>query len=240
MSGHSKWSTIKRQKAVTDSKRSAAFTKLARLITVAARQGGGDPSMNFRLRLAIDKAKASNVPNDTIDRAIKIGTGEGKAGDTKDVIYEGFGPGGVATMVEAITDNSNRTAAEVRSVFTKHGGTLGTQNSVGWMFTRAGLVQVPLSTLSPEQRESLELSLIDHEVSDIREEGGRLMVVAPLEKLADVRNVCVAVGLAAEAEVAFLPTTTTAIDDATTEKLHTFFEALEDLDDVTHVWSNEI
>lgn len=237
MSGHSKWSTIKRQKAVTDSKRSAAFTKLARLITVAARIGGGDPDMNFRLRLAIDKAKAANVPNDNIERAIKSGTGEGKDTQTKDVLYEGFGPGGVAIMVEAITDNSNRTAAEVRGVFSKHGGSMGGQNSVGWMFERSGVAQIPLP--APQSREALELELIDAGATDVRDDSGQLVITCAPELLMSIRQLLAKSGFTAEADTEFLPTTTVTVDAATRENLYNLLGALDDLDDVTHVYSND-
>lgn len=239
MSGHSKWSTIKRQKAITDARRSAAFTKLARQITIAARLGGGDPVMNFRLRLAIDKAKGANVPNDNIDRAIKAGTGEGKEGLSKEVLYEGFGPGGVAIMVEAITDNSNRTAAEVRGVFTKFGGTLGGQNSVGWMFIRGGLIQADVQRLTKEQREVLELSLIDAGATDVRLDGDQLAVTTSLEDLAAVQHRLQETVAGAASDVEYLPTTTTTVSDSDREKLHTLLEHLDELDDVTHVSTNE-
>lgn len=238
MSGHSKWSTIKRQKAVTDAKRSAAFTKLARQITVATRLGGGDPTMNFRLRLAIDKAKAGNVPNDNIERAIQAGTGEGKEGQTKEMLYEGFGPGGVAILVEAITDNNNRTAAEIRGAMNKHGGTMGGQNSVSWMFSRSGVLRIPLSALG-EKLESVELAAIDAGATDVRAEGDQLLTLCPPERLKDVQGVLHESGLAAEADIEFVPTTTAATDNAAREQLHVLLEILDALDDVTGVTSNE-
>lgn len=239
MSGHSKWSTIKRQKAVTDSKRSAAFTKLARQITVAARLGGGDPEMNFRLRLAIDKARAANVPNDNIDRAIKTGTGEGREGQTKEVVYEGFGPGGVAILVEAITDNGNRTAADVRGQFTRSGGTMGAQHSVGWMFDRTGVIRIPLEKLPPDQREGLELAMIDRGASDVSEDGDELVITAAPEHLSALQQLAREHGFDTVADLEYLPTTTVEVDDQTRTKLHQLYEALDDLDDVTHVSSNE-
>lgn len=239
MSGHSKWSTIKRQKAVTDSRRSAAFTKLARQITIAARTGGGDPAMNFRLRLAIDKARAANVPNDNIDRAIKTGTGESREGTTKEVLYEGFGPAGVAIMAEAITDNSNRTAAEVRSVFTKHGGTMGSQNSVGWMFARRGVVRISVPTITSERREALELLAIDAGADDVREEGDELVIITAPESLETVRGALEKEQVAFEADVTYVPTTTVAVPDEQHEALYGLLEALDSLDDVTGVTSNE-
>lgn len=238
MSGHSKWSTIKRQKGITDSRRSAAFTKLGRLITVAARLGGGDPAMNFRLRLAIDKAKSANLPNDNIERAIKAGTGEGKDVQTKDVLYEGFGPGGVAVMVEAITDNSNRTSAEVRNVFTKHGGSMGSHNSVGWMFSLSGVNRLPLPD-KPETKEALELACIDAGASDVREDTDQLVVISMPDKLPDIGRAITAANQSAEADIEYVATTTADISDNDREKLHNLLEALDDLPDVTRVSSNE-
>jgi YebC/PmpR family DNA-binding regulatory protein len=238
MSGHSKWSTIKRQKAVTDSRRSAVFTKLARQITISARLGGGDPTMNFRLRLAIDKAKAANVPNDNIERAIKSGTGEGKEGQTKEVLYEGFGPGGTAILVEAITDNPNRTAAEVRSTFSKHGGTMGAQHSVGWMFQLRGVTRVELKSIQ-SSREALELSCIDAGAEDVREDDEHIIVLSPPERLPDIGAALGTQTNAAESDVEYVPTTTVTLTDADQEALHALLEALDALDDVTRVTTNE-
>lgn len=238
MSGHSKWSTIKRQKAVTDARRSAAFTKLARQITIAARLGGGDPTMNFRLRLAIDKAKGANVPNDNIDRAIKTGTGEGKDGQTKDMIYEGFGPGGAAIMVEAITDNSNRTAAEVRGVFSKFGGSMGGQNSVGWMFVRSGVLRSGTG-LSAEQYEAIELQAIDAGATDVRVEDGTLVILCTPEELSKLQTTLSA-ATSFEADVELVPTTTVSPSEPDRAALYTLLEHLDDLDDVTRVTSNEV
>ncbi len=239
MSGHSKWSTIKRAKGITDAKRSAAFTKLGRQISVAARLGGGDPVMNFRLRLAIDTAKSANLPNDNIERAIKAGTGEDKEGQSKEVLYEGFGPGGVAVMVEAITDNSNRTSAEVRNVFAKHGGSMGSQNSVGWMFVRSGVAHMPLTSIPADQRESFELECIDFGANDVREEGDQLVLVVPPEKFAALRTFLESKKLTHEAELTFIPTTTVTVSVEDREKLYSLFETLDELDDVTHVSSND-
>jgi YebC/PmpR family DNA-binding regulatory protein len=235
MSGHSKWSTIKRQKGLTDSRRSAVFTKLGRLITVAARLGGGDPNMNFRLRLAIDQAKSANLPNDNIERAVKAGTGADKDAHTKDVLYEGFGPGGAAVMVEAVTDNSNRISNEVRNVFTKHGGSLGSQHSVGWMFILRGVIRAPLAA-DRAKREAQELALIDAGAEDVREEDEQLVAITTPDNLSKVRA---ALTGSVEADVEYIPTTTTVIDEPTRLKLHGLLEALEALDDVTRVTSNE-
>lgn len=239
MSGHSKWSTIKRQKGITDSRRAAAFTKLGRQITVAARLGGGDPDMNFRLRLAIDKAKSANLPNDNIARAIKAGTGAGKDALTKDVLYEGFGPGGVAVLVEAITDNSNRTAAEVRGVFTQHGGSMGSHNSVGWMFALSGVTRLPLPAQA-SQKEALELACIDAGATDVREEGDQLLVISAPDKITNISQILKDRGHSAAADIEFMPTTTVEISDHDRQKLYVLLEALDDLDDATRISSNEI
>lgn len=237
MSGHSKWSTIKRQKGVTDARRSAVFTKLGRQITVAARLGGGDPAMNFRLRLAIDTAKAANLPNDNIDRAIKAGTGEGKDTVTKEVVYEGFGPGGVAIMVEAITDNSNRTSAEVRNTFAKYGGSMGSQNSVGWMFSLLGVTRLPITAVH-DRLEALELQLIDVGADDVREEADQLVILSTPEKIPAIRQVIADIQ-EIETSVEFVPTTTVDVPEQEMTKLHSLLEALDELDDVTRVSSNE-
>ena len=151
MSGHSKWSTIKRKKGAADAKRGQIFTRLIKEITVSAREGGGDPDMNPRLRTAVDNAKAQNMPNDTIDRAIKRGMGEGDGANYDEVVYEGYGPNGVAVMVEAMTDNRNRTVAEIRHLFSKNGGNMGESGSVGWMFDKKGYIVVDKAAKSEEE-----------------------------------------------------------------------------------------
>lgn len=238
MSGHSKWSTIKRQKAVTDSRRSAVFTKLGRLIAVAAREGGGDPAMNFKLRLAIDKAKAANVPNDNIDRAVKAGTGESRSDQTKEVLYEGFGPGQVAVLVEAITDNPNRAAAEMRQLFQKHGGSLGSMNSVAWMFARKGVIRLPLSTIV--DRDSFLLEAIDHGVDDSQESDESLVLTCPLEQTKSVQEWLIQTGKTpTSAGPEFVPTTTITVDEKTRVALFSFFEDLDDHPEVTAFFSND-
>lgn len=240
MSGHSKWSTIKRQKAVTDSRRAATFTKLARLISVTARSGGGDPAMNFRLRLAIDKARSANLPNDNIERAIKAGTGEGKEGQAKEVVYEGFGPGGVAVIVNALTDNPNRTAAEVRAAFTKHGGSLGGQNSVAWMFRLRGLLTIPKQSVSATDREALELAAIDAGADDVREDGRGLLIECSPDRLPILRQSLdnFARG-SVDADTALAPQNTVAVDGAIAAQLHELYDALEEFPDVTSLATNE-
>lgn len=238
MSGHSKWSTIKRQKGLADNRRSAVFTKLARQITVAARDGG-DPEANFKLRLAIDRARAANLPNLNIERAIQSGTGESKGDQMKPVTYEGFGPGQVAIVAQGLTDNPNRTSAEVRNLFTKHGGTLGSINSVAWMFILAGVLRVPLAILG-NQREAIELGLIDAGAVDVRTEDDELIIQTDPAKLMVVRNWLVSQQLSpTSADLEFLPQTTTTIDQPTQTKLHALLAALDEHDDVTAIFSNE-
>ncbi len=238
MSGHSKWSTIKRQKGITDSRRSAVFTKLGRQITVAARLGGGDPAMNFRLRLAIDTAKTANLPNDNIDRAVKAGTGEGKDALTKEVLYEGFGPGGVAIMVEAITDNSNRTSSEVRNVFSKHGGSMGSHNSVGWMFALRGVTRLPLED-HRRRLEALELQVIDAGADDVREDDDQLVIISAPDKLDSIRQAMASDIPDIQTDVEYVPSTIVDVSDQDREKFYALLEALDELDDVTRVSSNE-
>lgn len=238
MSGHSKWSTIKRQKAVTDSRRSAVFTKLGRLVTIAARDGGGDPAMNFKLRLAIDKAKGANVPNDNIDRAIKTGTGELRGDQTKEALYEGFGPGQVAILVEAITDNPNRTAGDLRQLFQKHGGTLGSMNSVSWMFVRKGVVRIPASLVA--DRDELLLEAIDHGVDDSDESGEHLVLYCPMEKTRAVQEWLTSRNMPpSSAGPEFVASTTIAADEKNQSALFQLFEELDEHPDVTAFYSND-
>src|SRR5213595_3254758 len=164
MSGHSKWSTIKRAKGVTDAKRGALFTKVAREISVAARQGGGDPDANYRLRLAVEKARAVNMPSDNIKRTIDKATGGGEADQYEEIAYEGYGPGGVAILVEAATDNRNRTAADVRSIFTKAGGSLAGAGAVAWQFEPKGLITVPAAS---SDADTVALAAIDAGADDV-------------------------------------------------------------------------
>lgn len=240
MSGHSKWSTIKRQKGVADSKRSAAFSKLGRLITIAARTGGKDPAMNFRLRLAIDKARDVNMPNANIERAVAAGAGEGKGEISKEALYEGFGPGGVAVMVEAITDNPNRTSAEIRMLFSKAGGSLGAQNSVGWMFTLHGVVRISTSTIPAEQRDVLFLEVVDAGADDVREDGEEILFLTTPEKLQAVKTWLEGRGLPiANAQLEFIPTTTVAVPPENQPQLYALLEELDNHPDVTAIFSND-
>ncbi|MBI5404893.1 MAG: YebC/PmpR family DNA-binding transcriptional regulator [Candidatus Kerfeldbacteria bacterium] len=236
MSGHSKWSQIKRQKGVADNKRSAVFTKLANAITVAAREGGKDPAMNVRLRLAVDKAREANMPKDNIERAIKRGVGELDDKPLESVVYEGFGPDGVAIVAEAVTDNRNRTSAELRKIFGNHGGNLGGSNSVLWLFERRGWLEVNPG----EHRDAIELAAIDAGALDIEEDGGLMFISTAPQNLDPVRQAVTAsggsvtsaeIGLTASASVA--PTS-----ESTREQIEKLLLELEDLPDVTHVSTN--
>src|SRR5215211_9066076 len=184
MSGHSKWSTIKRQKGVTDAKRSALFTKVAREISVAARQGGGDPDANYRLRLAIEKARSVNMPADNIKRTIEKATGSGEAEVFEEMVYEGYGPGGVAILVEAATDNKNRTAADVRAMFAKNGGQLGGSGAVAWQFEPRGIVAIARNGLEPDD---VALLAIDAGADDVDTESDPIEVLVDSTQLEQMR-----------------------------------------------------
>lgn len=239
MSGHSKWSTIKRKKGAADAKRGQLFTKLTREITVSAKEGGGDPESNFRLRLAIQRARAENMPAENIQRAIQRGSGAGADGaQYEEITYEGYGPNGVAMLVQALTDNRNRTVAEVRSIFTKAGGSLGESGSVGWMFEPRGLIVIePKSGDDPDE---ITLSAIDAGAEDVSvDEEGHVEVVTSFEDLKHVQDALVAQGLQiANAETTMIPKTTMALDEKGTEQALRLVERLEDLDDVQTVYTN--
>ncbi len=236
MAGHSKWKQIKHKKAATDSKRSAVWAKCIREITVAARAGGGDPAMNPRLRTAIDAARAVNMPNDNIDRAIKKGTGELQGESYEEITYEGYGPGGAAIFLEATTDNANRTVAEVRHAFTRHGGNLGATNSVAWMFDRKGLITLDASVAPDDQ--ALEAAL-DAGAEDFARDGDQYVVTTAPNDFHAVQDALRARKWpVAAAELAMVPKNTVKVEGADAEKLLKLMEALEDLDDVSKVWSN--
>jgi len=238
MSGHSKWSTIKRQKGITDAKRSAVFTKLANAITVATKTGGsGDPDANVRLRLAVDKAKSLNMPNANIERAIKRGTGEADAGKQfEEILYEGYGPGSVALLIETTTDNRNRTSSSVRQQLGTYGGKLGESGSVQWMFARRGVIVVEKRGDADAQ----QLALIDAGADDIQDGAGEWVVQLVPEKLMDLKKRLEDAGESiAYAQIDFIPTTPAAqlqADDA--GKLAKLIEALEENEDVTSVTTN--
>ena len=237
MSGHSKWSTIKRQKGVNDSKRSAMFTKVAREIAVAARAGGADPDANYRLRLAIDKARSINMPADNIKRSIEKATGGGEAEQYEEIVYEGYGPGGVAVLVEAQTDNRNRPAAEVRSMFSKSGGQLAGSGAVAWQFEPRGLISVPRSGIDADE---VALTAIDAGAEDVDTDGDEnIDIYTSPGDLESVRKALEAAGVLVEsAESAMVAKQTVELDSSKARQALRLVELLEDLDDVQRVTAN--
>jgi YebC/PmpR family DNA-binding regulatory protein len=243
MSGHSKWSTIKHKKAAKDAKRGKVFTKLIREITVAARMGNsGDPAFNPRLRTAILAAKAASMPNDNIDRAIKKGLGGAEGAVYEDVSYEGYGPGGVAIMVTVLTDNRNRTVADVRSSFQKHGGSLGEAGCVSWMFARKGLIAVELDESSapgPLDEDRLIEVALEAGADDVQEQGDAFEVTTTPEAFEAVREALEKAGARiARAEVALVPQNTVPVRGAEAQQCLRLLESLEDHDDVQSVAAN--
>ena len=235
MAGHSKWKQIKRKKAVTDAKRGAHFTKLIREITIAARAGGGDPAGNPRLRTAIDTAKAANMPNDNIDRAVKKGTG-GLDVVYQEVTYEGYGPGGAALLIQATSDNPNRTVAEIRNIFTRQGGNLGTSNSVAWMFDKKG--QILVDSQRHAEDATLEAAL-DAGAEDMVKEGDQYVITTEPGALHAVLDGLKSKGIGAiESEIAMLPKNTVKVEKGDASRLLKLMEALEEHDDVSKVFSN--
>ena len=236
MAGHSKWKTIKHAKAATDKKRGVLFTKIIREITVAAKTGGGDPGGNPRLRLAIETARGVSMPKENIERAVKKGTGELEGVDYQEVSYEGYGPGGVALIVDALTDNPTRTVAEVRHAFSKYGGSMGAINSVAWMFDKRG--QILLDAAGRDEDAVLERSL-EAGAEDFRREGDQFIVTTTVPEFHAVQSALDAQGLPAlEAELAMVPKNTVRVEGETVKDLFRLIEALEDLDDVQKVWAN--
>ncbi len=236
MSGHSKWSTIKRKKASVDAKRGKVFTKILREVTVAARLGGGDPAGNPRLRAAVQEARSSNLPNDKLERAIKKGTGDLEGSVYEEVTYEGYGPGGVAVLVETMTDNRNRTVGEVRHAFNKHGGNLGENGCVSYMFEKRGYFLVEAEAMGEEEFMELALELDAEDFTT--DEAGYELFTAP-EAYNEVREALEQRGVAVGAgELAMVPTTLVPLAGDKLPQVTRFMEAMEDLDDVQNVWSN--
>lgn len=236
MAGHSKWANIKHRKGAQDAKRAKIFTKIAREIIVAARAGGGDPTKNPRLRSAIASARSANMPNDKIDKAIKKGTGETEGVTFDEVVYEGYGPGGVAVFIAALTDNRNRTTSEVRHLFNKYGGELGAPGSVAWMFDRKGYFTLAAEGLEEDQL--LEV-VLDAGAEDVKQEEGQFEVVTPPDAFDAVREALEAAELATtSAEVTFIPQNLVAVKAEKAETLLTLLEALDDQDDVQKVSAN--
>ena len=238
MSGHSKWSSIKHKKGAADAKRGKLFSKLSRAIIVAAKEGGGDPTNNLSLQNAIEKAKSYSMPKDNIDRAIAKGSGA-DADDAafETIVYEGYGPEGVAVIVEALTDNKNRTAADVRHMFAKNGGNLGATGAVAWQFERTGVVLVPAEGVDEDE---LLLVAADAGAEDVKQDGSVFEVTSPPESLSAVRAAIEAAGMPVDsAELVLVPKVTVAVDDeAKARQVMRLIDALEDNDDVQDVYAN--
>lgn len=236
MSGHSKWSTIKHKKAAADAKRGKVFSRISKELSIAAKQGGGDLDTNARLRTVIASAKAVNMPSDNIDRAIKKGTGELPGVSYEELTYEGYGPAGVAIMVRCLTDNKNRTAAEIRSIFTKKGGSLGGAGSVAWMFARKGFFSVPANSTSEDD---LFMVVSEAGAEDLKLEGDMFEITCSPEDFVTVKDALDEAGVKyEEAEVTHLPENTVMVDGKDAETTMKLIDALEEQDDVQNLSSN--
>jgi YebC/PmpR family DNA-binding regulatory protein len=237
MAGHSKWKQIKRQKAVVDAKRGALFTKLGRDITMAAKAGGADPAGNSSLRLALLKAKDNNMPADIIERAISKATGGGDESQLNEIVYEGYGPGGTAVMIEAVTDNRNRTVAEIRNLFTRNGGNLGESGSVAWQFNTRG--EITLNLENGRDGEEVALIAIDAGAEDFAVDEDSVSIYTKPEELEAVRQALVDAGHEPDsAEIARVPTATVSLEEKDAMQALRLLDRLEDLDDVQRVYSN--
>ncbi|NPV28407.1 MAG: YebC/PmpR family DNA-binding transcriptional regulator [Firmicutes bacterium] len=239
MAGHSKWANIKHRKAKVDAQRGRLFTKLGRAIVAAARQGGGDPNVNQALKLAIARAREMNMPMENINRAIMRATGEMEGESYEEVTYEGYAPGGVALLLKILTDNRNRTASEIRHLFSRHGGSLGETGCVAWMFEMKGFLVIPKENI-PGDEEELMLFLIEAGAEDVKEEGSTIEVVTAPQDLEKMKAVLTERGVKFSlAEVTMVPKTTVPITDPeTAEKVLKLMDVLEDHDDVQHVYAN--
>jgi len=236
MSGHSKWHSIKHKKGAADAKRGKLFTKFIKELTVAARTGGGDPDANARLRKAISDAKAGNMPNDTIDRAIRRGTGAEEGVNYEEITYEGYGPGGVALLIESVTDNRNRTVAEIRHMFSKNGGNLGESGSVGWLFEKKGYLVVEKSA-KPED-ELFDLA-IEAGADDIRDDEDNWEIITSPDNFENVQTAITGAGITPQvAEVEMIPQTYIKLEGSQANQMLKLMESLEDHDDVQKVSAN--
>lgn len=235
MAGHSKWANIKHKKAKEDAKRGKVFTKLLKEITVVAREGGGDPEANPRLRSLVDKAKAANMPQENLTRAIKKATGELGGVNYEKITYEGHGPHGTAVIVEALTDNKNRTVADVRHIFTKFGGNLGAQGSVAWMFDHKGVV----ITSGHKSEDELYDILLNYNIDDISFDDGHYTITSEISDIEFIKQALEAADMKIEsAEIQWVPKTPMELDEESMEKVVNFLEMLQDLDDVQDVFAN--
>ena len=236
MSGHSKWATIKHKKAATDARRGKAFTKIIRELTIAARVGGGDPSTNPRLRTAIAAAKNENMPNDNIERAVQRGTGQLEGEVLEEVMYEGYGPGGVGMLVQVVTSNRNRAAGEIRHLFSKNGGNMAETGAVGWMFHRKGDIVVPKEQADEEKIMGI---VLDAGAEDLRDDGSAWEVTTPPEAMEKVRDALTTAGVKpASAEVSWVPQNYVKLTGQQAQQMVRMVEAMEDHDDVQHVYAN--
>lgn len=241
MSGHSKWATIRNQKASTDAKRGAIFTKLARNITVATRGKGGDPEMNAVLRSAIDKAKEFNMPKDNIEKAIKRGTGELEGVNIEDITYEAFGPVGMVIIIKCITDNRNRTVSNIRHILTKHGGNLGEAKTVLWMFEEKGVVRLSESQLALKNlaRDDFELSVIDAGAEDLKNENGEIVIYASAKDIQKIKEILESKGISIEsAGLEWIAKNEIEVKAESRGKIERLMEALDDDEDVQEIYSN--
>jgi YebC/PmpR family DNA-binding regulatory protein len=236
MSGHSKWHTIKHKKGAADAKRGKVFTRIIKELTVAARGGGGDPEMNPRLRTIVADAKANNMPRENIERAIRRGTGEEPGVTYEEVTYEAYGPGGVALLIETLTDNKNRTVGEVRFMLGKHNGNLAAENSVAWMFSRKGEVIVEKGHVDEDK---LLAAALDAGADDMNDDGSVWEIVSPPEQFEAVRDAVKALGIEpASAAIAMVPKNYVKLVGKEAQQMLKLMEAIEDHDDVQHVWAN--
>jgi YebC/PmpR family DNA-binding regulatory protein len=236
MSGHSKWATIKHKKAATDARRGKAFTKIIRELTIAARSGGADPDSNPRLRTAIAAAKAENMPNDNIERAVLRGTGQLEGETLDEITFEGYGPGGVGMLVQVVTSNRNRTVSEIRHAMGKNGGNLAESNAVGWMFHRKGQLVVAREGTDEEKLMSV---VLEAGAEDMHEDGSNWEIITPPELLEPVREAIIAVGIKPEsAEVGMIPQNYVTLTGNPAHQMVRLLEALEEHDDVQHVYAN--
>jgi YebC/PmpR family DNA-binding regulatory protein len=236
MSGHSKWHTIKHKKGAADAKRGKIFTRLIKELTVAARNGGGDPDTNPRLRTIVLEAKANNMPRENIERAIRRGTGEEPGVSYEEVTYEGYGPGGVALLIDTLTDNKNRTVGEIRHLLSKHAGNLAAENSVAWMFSRKGQVVVEKGKVDEEQ---LLSAALDAGADDLNDDGSAWEIVCAPEQFESVRDAVKGLGVEpASAGVAMVPQNYVKLVGKEAQQMLKLMEAIEDHDDVQHVWAN--
>jgi YebC/PmpR family DNA-binding regulatory protein len=236
MSGHSKWHTIKHKKGAADAKRGKAFTRIIKELTIAARNGGGDPTSNPRLRTVVADAKAHNMPRENIERAIRRGTGEEPGVSDEEITYEGYGPGGVALLIQSVTDNKNRTVGEIRHMLSKHSGNLAAENSVAWMFTRKG--QVLIEKDKADEEKLLEVAL-EAGAEDVNDDGGVFEIVCTPEAFEGVHDAVKELGIEpASAEVAMIPQNYVKLTGKDAQAMLKLMDALDDHDDVQHVWAN--